>query len=69
MSGALFQYSVRESPKAKNVRLRVSMQKGLEVIVPRGYETARIPDLLERKRHWIRTAERVNKNETLLERI
>lgn len=56
MSGALFQHSVRISPKAKSVRLRVSVQKGLEVIVPREYEVTRIPDLLERKRHWIRSA-------------
>jgi predicted metal-dependent hydrolase len=56
MNEALFDYRVRVSPKAKNLRLRVTVQKGLEVVVPRGYDQTKIPQLLERKKHWIREA-------------
>jgi predicted metal-dependent hydrolase len=61
MSEALFKYRVRVSPKSRSVRLRVTLQQGLEVVVPRGYDEDRIPALLERKREWVRTAlERAN---------
>jgi len=56
MSEALFQYHLRISPRARNIRLRVTIQQGLEVFVPRGYDSAKIPDLLERKKNWIRAA-------------
>lgn len=56
MSEALFQYRVRVSPKTRSVRLRVSLQQGLEVIVPRGYDHAKVPALLEHKKHWVRAA-------------
>jgi len=56
MSEALFKYRVRVSPNARSVKLRVTLQHGLEVVVPRGYEEDRIPALLERKRQWVRTA-------------
>ena len=56
MSEALFQYRVRVSPKSQSVRLRVSLQHGLEVIVPKGYDPAKVPALLEHKKHWVRAA-------------
>ncbi|MBM3839650.1 MAG: M48 family metallopeptidase [Verrucomicrobia bacterium] len=56
MTEALFQYHLRVSPRARNIRLRVTMQRGLEVVVPRGYDSAKIPALLARKKHWIRSA-------------
>ena len=56
MSDPLFDYRVRVSPRARNVRLRVTPQRGLEVIVPRDYDSGRVPRLLERKKEWIRTA-------------
>jgi predicted metal-dependent hydrolase len=46
-------YRVRVSPRAKNVRLKVSRQQGLEVIVPRGYDLDKVPGLLERKKRWV----------------
>jgi predicted metal-dependent hydrolase len=58
MNKALFNYHVRVSPKARNLRLRVTVQKGLEVVVPRGYDQMKIPQLLEQKKHWIREAMR-----------
>jgi hypothetical protein len=51
-----FEYRVRVSPHSRNVRLRVTARKGLEVIVPRGYDTSTVPGLLKRKTLWIRTA-------------
>jgi predicted metal-dependent hydrolase len=56
MNEALFQYSVRVSAKAKNPRLKVTIRDGLEVIVPQGYEQAKVPALLSRKKQWIRAA-------------
>lgn len=34
----------------------MTLQRGLEVVVPRGYDESKIPSLLERKRHWVRAA-------------
>ncbi|HEY2917656.1 MAG TPA: SprT family zinc-dependent metalloprotease [Candidatus Binatia bacterium] len=56
MTEALFQYQLRISPRARNIRLRVTMQRGLEVFVPRGYDATKVPGLLERKKNWIRAA-------------
>jgi predicted metal-dependent hydrolase len=55
-SKALFEYRLRESARARHVRLRVTPHNGLEVVVPRGYNPARIPGMLERKQAWIRAA-------------
>jgi predicted metal-dependent hydrolase len=55
-SQALFEYRLRESARARHVRLRVTPQNGLEVVVPRGYSPAWVPGLLERKQGWIRAA-------------
>ena len=68
MSKALFDYSVRESPKARNIRLRVTWQRGLEIIIPRGYYRGRIPTLLQRKHEWVRAAlERTNSHRKFFE--
>lgn len=56
MTDSSFAYIVRESPRAKNVRLKVTPQRGLEVFVPAGYDRKRIPDLLKRKKAWVTTA-------------
>jgi len=56
MSEALFKHKIRISPKAKNPRLRVTLRHGLEVVVPKGYDNAKVPAILHRKRHWIRAA-------------
>ena len=63
MSKALLDYRVRVSPRGKNIRLRVTRQRGLEVIVPRGYDLDKVPGLLERKRKWVKAA--LDKAETL----
>lgn len=56
MSESSFTYILRESARAKNVRLRVTPQRGLEVIIPANFDHHRIHSLLERKKGWIRTA-------------
>lgn len=56
MSSDLFQYTVRESLRSHCIRLRVTPQKGLEVVLPRGCSRSRIPPILERKQRWIRSA-------------
>lgn len=55
-SNALFEYRLRRNPRGRNVRLRVTRQRGLEVIIPKGYDASKVPVLLERKRVWIRVA-------------
>jgi hypothetical protein len=68
MSEALFEYQLRVSPRARNVRLRVSAPRGLEVIVPRNYNADKVPGLLERKKHWIRAAlDRAERNRKFFE--
>lgn len=47
-------YTVRESPRAKHARLRITARDGLLVIIPKGFDHARVPDLLERKQEWLR---------------
>jgi len=56
MSEARFQYRLRVSRSARNIRLRVTIQRGLEVFVPRGYDETKVPALLERKKSWIRAS-------------
>jgi predicted metal-dependent hydrolase len=56
MNRASFGYRVRVSPQGRNVRLRVTVKHGLEVIVPKNYDRGRVPDLLERKKNWIQMA-------------
>ncbi len=56
MSTQALEYTVRESPKARHIRLKMSAQHGLEVIVPKGFARSRIPPLLEKKRRWIQRA-------------
>jgi predicted metal-dependent hydrolase len=60
MSPVPFDYSICKSPKARHVRIRVSLSDGLVVVVPRGFPAARVPALLETRRGWIeRALERV----------
>jgi len=56
MNKALFKYSVKVSPKGRNVRLRVTHKHGLEVVVPKGYDVTKVPGLLEKKKGWINIA-------------
>ena len=50
-----FEYTIRESQRAKRVILKVSEQNGLEVVVPRGFSRRRLPEILKEKESWIET--------------
>jgi predicted metal-dependent hydrolase len=47
------EYIVRESPKAKHVSLKMSIKGNLEVIIPKGFDQKRIPEILQQKQSWI----------------
>jgi predicted metal-dependent hydrolase len=49
-------FSVRESDRARHVRLVMTLRDGLVVVVPRGFDQEQIPGILERKRPWIERA-------------
>ncbi len=46
-------YTVRESTRAKHVRLTVSVHDGLVIVVPKGFDHAQIPGILAEKKRWI----------------
>lgn len=46
-------YKVRESHKAKHVNLRMCPRNGLEVVVPKGFDHAQIPEILQSKQKWL----------------
>jgi len=46
-------YTVRISDRAKCVRLCLSANKGLEVVIPKNYDHLKIPELIHQKRAWI----------------
>jgi predicted metal-dependent hydrolase len=49
-------YILRISEKARHVRFQVSVEKGLEVVVPKRFSVARVPSLVEKNRQWIERA-------------
>jgi predicted metal-dependent hydrolase len=49
-------YTIRESLKAKNVSLKLSIEKGLEIVIPRGYDRRQIPIILQKKQTWLHKA-------------
>jgi predicted metal-dependent hydrolase len=51
-----FPYILRISEKAKQVRFQVSVEKGLEIIVPKRFSTSRVPSLVEKNSQWIERA-------------
>jgi len=61
-------YSVRHSTKAKNLRLKVTREDGLCVVVPHGFDEKKIPPILKRKKVWIAGAlKRVGETRRFLE--
>jgi predicted metal-dependent hydrolase len=51
-----FPYILRISEKARHVRLQVSVEKGLEVVVPKRFSVSRVPSLVEKNHQWIERA-------------
>jgi len=56
MSGPHFDYQIRESARAKYMSLRVTVERGLEVVVPRGFNRTLIPTFLREKHAWVQSA-------------
>lgn len=52
------EYVIRESPRASRVTLRMSLERGLEVVVPRGFDLAAVPALVLDKAGWVARVER-----------
>ena len=46
-------YTVRVSDRAKSVRLSLSVEAGLEVVIPVNYDRQQVPELIQTKRDWI----------------
>jgi predicted metal-dependent hydrolase len=51
-----FPYTLRISDKAKRIRFQVSVEKGLEVVVPSRFSLSRVPLLVEKNSQWIERA-------------
>jgi predicted metal-dependent hydrolase len=49
-------YTIRVSLKAKYLRLQITAEKGLEVIVPKNYAQKDIPEIIRKKQDWIEKA-------------
>jgi predicted metal-dependent hydrolase len=49
-------YRIRVSQKARHVRFQVTPERGLEVIIPRHFDPAKIPALLLKNSRWIERA-------------
>jgi predicted metal-dependent hydrolase len=47
------QITIRESRRAKHLRLQVSIDKGVEIIAPPGFPWMKLPELLQEKRAWL----------------
>jgi hypothetical protein len=68
MKTALPDFKVRRSPKSKSLRLKVTRDEGLCVVVPSGFDEGKIPAILRRKRVWIADAmKRVGEAKRFLE--
>jgi predicted metal-dependent hydrolase len=53
-------YRVRESARAKHVSIRVSHLGEVEVVVPRGFDQRKLPEILEKRKDWIaKTTQRI----------
>lgn len=46
-------YTLKRSSRARLVQLKVSLRQGLEVVIPDHYNTAQLPQVFSRHRHWI----------------
>jgi predicted metal-dependent hydrolase len=61
-------YRVRTNPRSRSVRLSVSYHSGVVVVVPSGFDTSRIPEIIVKKEEWIkRSIEKVQSAGSALE--
>lgn len=60
-------YAIRESPRARHVSLKISVQGTLEVVVPRGFDPKDVPNILDQRRGWItKTLKRIEQQRDTL---
>jgi hypothetical protein len=52
-STAPLEYSIRRSPRAKHVRIRVTAADGVVVVVPQRFDERLLPGLVEQQHAWI----------------
>lgn len=52
----MFDYTIRERRDVKKVRMKVTVQNGLEVFVPRGFNHNYIDEIVNKQRQWIEEA-------------
>lgn len=61
-------YTIRESKRVKHVKLQMTPQRGLEVVVPPGFDRRRIPEIVRQKQAWIaKIQHRIQAQQTYLE--
>ncbi len=61
-------YTVRVSDRAKSVRLSISVEAGLEVIIPINYDHHKVAELVQKKRDWIlRNQLKLNQRQAFLQ--
>lgn len=46
--------TIKEHPRARNVLVKLVPGRGLEVVVPRGFDRSQVPEVLQRKQQWIK---------------
>lgn len=49
-------FTIRESPKAKRVTLKISALRGLEVVIPLGFSPRQVMQIIREKQGWIEQA-------------
>lgn len=50
----MIDYKIRTSARSRHVRLSVSHHSGVVVVVPRGFDVSRIPEIISNKENWIK---------------
>lgn len=53
LAGRAVAYTVRRSDRAKNLRLQVGLETGLEVIAPKKFDLRDLENILQKKQDWI----------------
>lgn len=46
-------YTVRVSQRARNISIHVSHQGEVEVVIPKGFDPKRVPEIIERRQSWV----------------
>jgi len=64
----MIDYKVRTSARSRHVRLSVSQHSGVVVVVPPGFDTSQVPEIIVKKEEWIkRSIEKVQSTASALE--